>query len=157
VDELVHEVLDCYDAYYDAHRGLLRQYGFVALEMPLALRPKYRVVMILQTDDGFVTRHLETTNPRNTYFLEVKNEVYQINPPFYGTTLATYVSGLTYRPDQPFFETQFFEEDPLGPGNAERLDAVTKVRVAQWSTEEAEALAIEHVSPFINIPQEPEG
>ncbi len=155
MDELTHRVLDFYSAYYRGHRNVLGQSSWGALDMPLALRPKYRLVMLIETDDGFVVRHFDSPNPRNSFVFEAENEVFYVNPPFHGTSVSTY-TGLAYQPDSPFFEVQFFEEGALGPDNAERQDAVTKVRVAQWSTEEAELLALEHLSPFVELPERPQ-
>lgn len=151
MDEVKHRVLDFYSAYYDAHRNILNQSSWGAAEMPLALRPKYRTVQLIETDDGFVIRHFD--NPQNPWFPGNENEVYQVYPRFYGTTLATY-TGLTYEPDKHFFEVQFFEEGVLGPQNAERQDAVTRIRAEHLTTEEAETLALEHLVPFADIPRE---
>ena len=157
MDPLRHRLLDFYDAYYGEYADILKRSSWGALDMPLALRPKYRLVVLIETNDGFVIRHFESPNPRNTYVLGAKNEVYQLNPPFWGTTIASYIPGLVYQPDRSFFDFQFFEEEAPGPDGAERQDAMTKVRVGQWTTEEAKTLAFEHLSPFVDIARAHEG
>jgi hypothetical protein len=79
--------------------------------------------MLVEADDGYMVRHFESNNPRNSYNPNSENEVYQINPPFHGWTIAS-LTGLNRQPGVSYFEIQFFEEGASGPDGAERQDLI---------------------------------
>lgn len=155
MDELTYRVLDYYKTYYDEHRYILSHSSWGALDFPLALRPKYRVVMLIEADDGFIVRHFASNNSRNVYDLGSENEVYQINPPFYGWTVASLI-GEARQSGASFFETQFFEESAPGPDGAERQDLISRAETPQLTRQAAKSKAWQHLRPLVEISQRAE-